>query len=92
MRIEAYTQVQQLYKTSRVNRTASANAVGTVKDQLQISNLGKDFQTAKAAVASTPDIREELTAAVKSSVENGTYNVDNSSFAEKLLEKYSALA
>ena len=92
MRIEAYGQVQQLYKTQRVNRTASTSAVGAVKDQLQISNIGKDFQTAKAAVAAAPDIREDLTAAVKTSIQNGTYQVENSSFAEKLSEKYNALA
>lgn len=92
MRIEAYGQVQQLYKTQRVKRPTSASGISAATDQLQISNIGKDFQTAKSAVASAPDIREDLTAAVKTSIQNGTYNVDNGSFAEKLLEKYSALA
>ena len=92
MRIEAYTQVQQLYKTRKVKNTKAVGAVGTVKDQLQLSNAGRDFQIAKAAVAAAPDIREDLTEAVKNSVENGTYHVDNGSFAAKLLEKYNALA
>lgn len=91
MRIEAYSQVQQLYKTQKTNRGIAAGTTGSVKDQVQISGLGKDFQTAKAALAATPDIREELTASVKASVQNGTYHVDNSSFAAKLLEKYNAL-
>ena len=47
----------------------------------------KDFQTAKAAVAAAPDIREELTAPIKARIQNGTYGVDNASFAEKLLQK-----
>lgn len=92
MRIEAYTQVQQLYKTQKTSRTTATGAVNTVKDQVQISNAGKDLQTAKAALAATPDIREDLTSAVKASVQNGTYNVDNGSFAAKLLEKYNAFA
>lgn len=91
MRIEAYSQVQQLYKSQKTNRSTASNATGSVKDQVQISGLGKDIQTAKAALAATPDIREELTASVKASVQNGTYHVDNSSFAAKLLEKYNAL-
>ena len=91
MRIEAYGQVQSLYKTQGVKRQTSASAVSAAKDQLQISNLGKDFRIAKAAVAAAPDIREDLTAAVKSDIQNGTYHVDNGSFAEKLLEKYGAL-
>lgn len=91
MRIEAYTQVQTLYKSQKSSRSASTSAAGTVTDKLQISSLGKDIQAAKAALAETPDIREDLTASIKASVQNGTYSVDNGTFAEKLLEKYSAL-
>lgn len=90
MRIEAYTQVQQIYKTQQVRRSAQTGAVGSAKDQLQISSIGKDIQTAKAALAESPDIREDLTSSIKASIQNGTYQVDNSSFAEKLLEKYKA--
>lgn len=91
MRIEAYTQVQQLYKSQKTNRSTATSSTATVKDQVQISSMGKDIQTAKAALAQAPDIREDLTAAVKMSVQNGTYKVDNGSFAAKLLEKYNAL-
>lgn len=91
MRIEAYTQVQQLYKTQKVSRNTPAGAASSVKDQLQISGFGKDIQTAKAALAGSPDIREDLTASIKARVQSGTYSVDNGSFAEKLLEKYSAV-
>ena len=91
MRIEGYGQVKQLSNPQKVQRPASASSVSAAKDQLQISNIGRDFQIAKSAVASAPDIREDLTAAVKTSVQNGTYSVDNGSFAEKLLEKYGAL-
>ncbi len=91
MRIEAYTQVQQLYKTQKARTGNAANSTDSAKDQVQISSKGKDFQTAKAALASAPDIREELTASLKARVQGGTYKVDNSNFAEKLLEKYNAL-
>ncbi len=91
MRIEAYTQVQQLYKTQKTSRGAVAGAAESAKDQVQISSMGKDFQTAKAALAETLDIREDLTESIKARVQSGTYHVDNSSFAEKLLEKYNAL-
>lgn len=91
MRIEAYTQVQQLYKAQKTGRSTATTATASVRDQLQISSIGKDIQTAKVALAATPDIREDLTASVKASVQNGTYSVDNSTFAAKLLEKYNAL-
>ena len=50
MRIEAYTQVQQLYNTKKASKTQAAAKKG-LSDQLQISSIGKDIQTAKAAVA-----------------------------------------
>ncbi len=91
MRIEAYTQVQQIYKTQKTSRSTSVGTTGSTKDQLQISDRGRDIQTAKAALAATPDIREDLTASIKERVQSGNYSVDNSSFAAKLLEKYNAL-
>ena len=90
MRIEAYSQVQQLYQTKKVNKTQQTGSV-SFSDQIQISSLGKDFQTARAAVAESPDIREELTASIKAKVQNGTYQVDNAAFAEKLLQKYEEM-
>ena len=84
MRIEAYTQVQQVYNTkgtSKNEKTSSASFA----DQLQISSMGKDIQTAKQAVASAPDVREEITASIKSAIAVGTYQVSMDSFADKLL-------
>lgn len=90
MRIEAYNQVQQLYKVNTANKVKSAYKAG-VTDQVSISSFGKDIQAAKAAVMSAPDIREELTAPVKSSIQNGTYEVSSESFAEKLMQKFAEM-
>lgn len=90
MRIEAYTQVHQLYKTANTKKNQKASSA-SFSDQLQISSVGKDFQTAKAAVANSPDIREEITAPLKASIQAGTYQVSGESFAQKLLEKYEEM-
>lgn len=90
MRIEAYTQVQQMYQSKKTERNQKTATTGQT-DKLQISSLGKDIQTAKAAVAGSPDIREELTAPIKAKVQNGTYEVSNDSFAEKLIRKYEEM-
>ena len=90
MRIEAYSQVQQLYLTKKVNKNQQSGSV-SFSDRVQISSLGKDFQTAKAAVAESSDIREELTASIKARIQDGTYQVDNAAFAEKLLQKYEEM-
>lgn len=90
MRIEAYTQVQQLYNnknTAKVKETSKPSFA----DQLQISSLGKDIQTVKQAVANTSDIRENLTAPIKAAIQNGTYEVSGDNFADRLLKKYDEM-
>lgn len=90
MRIEAYTQVQQIYQQSqKTNRSQYGGSVAKSSDKLQISTLGKDFQSAKAAVAGSPDIREDVMAPIKARIQNGTYEVSVEDFAEKLLLKYA---
>lgn len=89
MRIEAYTQVQQLYNSTGAKQLKKESVKSSFSDKLQISGMGRDMQIAKQAVANTPDIREDLVASIKSKVDNGTYAVDGESLAKKLYEKYS---
>lgn len=90
MRIEAYTQVQQLYQTKKPAKTEKSTRV-SFSDQVQISSMGKDIQTAKQAVAGAADIREDVTAPLKSAIDNGTYQVSEESFAAKLYQRYSEM-
>lgn len=90
MRIEAYNQVHQLYQTGKVSKTHQTGSTSRT-DQLQFSTLGKDIRVAQAAVAGAPDIREDVTAPIKAQIQNGTYSVDNESFAEKLLQKFEEM-
>ncbi len=88
MRIESYTKIQQLYtakNTSKINQTKKTG----FSDQLQISTIGRDIQVAKQALAESPDVREEVTAPIKTSIQNGTYEVNGDSFADKLIAKYN---
>ncbi len=91
MRIESYSQIQSLYKTTGVRKTEKAKNVSGASDSLSISSIGRDMKVAKDALAGTSDIREDLVASVKSRVKDGTYNVSADSFAEKLLQKYQEL-
>ena len=90
MRIEAYTQVQQLYNSAKVQKDANVAKKGQT-DQVQISSMGLNIQAAKAAVKSAEDIRFDKVNPIKEAIANGTYNVSAESFAEKLLEKYESL-
>ena len=91
MRIGPYAQVQQLYGTKKSAKTQKTANTG-FSDQIQISSIGKDIQIAKAAVAASSDIREEVTAPLKASIQAGTYQVSGERFAEKLLRQYEEIS
>ncbi len=92
MRIEAYSQIQNLYNISKPSEKKNTSAVPGFKDKLNISGAGKDLQVAKRAVAAAPDVREDKIAALKEAYENGSYHVSGSDFADRILEKYSQSA
>ena len=56
MRIETYNQVQQLYRANKTVKTGKTEK-GSFSDQLHISDMGKDIQSVKQAMANVPDIR-----------------------------------
>lgn len=86
MRIEAYAQVQQIYHTSKADK-ARKKAAANATDQLQISRTGRDYQIAKQAVAASADVREDVTAPLRKSIQAGTYEVSVGKFADKLIQR-----
>ena len=89
MRIEAYNQVAQLYKTNKTSGTNRTSQTSMGRDEVQISSFGRDYQVAKKAVAEASDIREDKVAEMKTKLESENYQVDTGDFASKLLEKYN---
>lgn len=90
MRIEAYTQVQQMYSSKKTANVKSKSNVSR-SDQVQISSIGKDIQNAKQSVAGASDIREDVIAPIKAKIQAGTYEVSAESFADKLMQKYEEM-
>lgn len=88
MRIDSYNQIAQVYSAGRTGTIRGTENKTCSRDEVQISSLGKDYQTAKQAVAEAADIREEKVAELKAKVNSGNYSVDTADFAKKLLEKY----
>ncbi len=89
MRIDAYNQVGQIYKTDAKMKTQKVWKASDT-DKVEISAFGKIYQIAKKAVNDVPDIREDKIAEIKARIDNGTYDVSAESFADKLLESYDA--
>ncbi len=92
MRIDAYNQVAALYQAKKPVSVNKTSKVEGPRDQVQISQAGKDYQIAKQAVANASDIREDKVAEVKSKINSGNYNVDSDDFASQLMDKMYALA
>lgn len=88
MRIDGLNSVNQVYKANTAYKTQAAQrAYGT--DKFEISQTGKDIQTAKMAVSAAQDVRADKVADIKARIANGTYNVSSMDLASKLVDNYS---
>ena len=94
MRIGAYSQISAVYGTQSVKKSYNSGTVGAAssKDQISFSTVGKDMQTAKAALGSVPDVREDKVKALRERIANGTYDVSAESFADKIVAAFEAKA
>lgn len=90
MRIDAYNQIAQIYKTTKAGKVNGVSSAASIRDEVQISSLGRDYQIAKQAVQDSSDIRADKVAELKAKIDAGNYSVDNGDFASKLLQKYHA--
>lgn len=90
MRIDAYNQIAQLYGAQSSLKAQKSQSVAGQRDQVSISQAGRDYQVAKSAVSEASDIREDKVALLKSKIDAGTYSVEPGDFASKLLEKYNS--
>lgn len=90
MRIGTYNMISQVYGTNGAKKTKTSATAGgnSFLDQVSLSSMGKDMQTAKTALASTPDVRESKILDLKKRIEDGTYDVSVDDFAQKLLDTY----
>ena len=88
MRIDAFNQVSQLYKTNSAKKVQQNNGLSS-SDQLEISQVGKDYQIAKQAIKSVPDVREDRVNELKAAIAAGTYNVSDEDIADKIINDYN---
>lgn len=90
MRVDAYNQIAQIYGIQKNLKTQKTAGTSVQRDQVSISQAGRDYQVAKSAVSEASDIREDKVSQLKSMIDAGTYSVEPGDFASKLLEKYNA--
>jgi len=88
MRIDAMSEISQLYQASGTRKKTEKSASYT-KDSVEISGFGRELQIAKQAVAQAEDVREDRVQELKAQMANGTYNVPMSALADKLLNGFT---
>lgn len=88
MRIDAMSEITQLYQVNSTRKKTEKSA-NYSKDSVEISSFGRDLQIAKQAVAQAEDVRADKVQELKTSMENGTYNVPMSALADKLLNGFT---
>lgn len=87
MRIDALNKVSKLYQANSTNKITKKNNVSN-PDCVEISQIGKEYQIAKQAVAATPDVRLDKVNDIKERIASGTYNVSAKDLADKLIDSY----
>ena len=88
MRIDAMSEVSQLYQSNGTKRKTGPAKSAYTKDSVEISEFGKDLQVAKQAVAQAEDVRMDKVQELKARIANGTYNVPMGALADKLLSGF----
>ncbi len=87
MRIDAINNVSRLYQATKPKKAAGSENTDT-KDKYEVSKYAKDYQTARTAMSSVPEIREDKVARIRDELNSGTYNVSAHEIAEKMVSKY----
>ena len=86
MRIDAVNRVSQLYQANSTKKLAKSKQAEKY-DSVQISQMGKDYQVAKLAVAAAPEVRTDLVNDLKNRMNDGSYDVSMEDLADKLMSQ-----
>lgn len=87
MRIESLGKLGQIYQANNIAATNKTRKT-SFRDQLEISQMGRDLQVAKQAVASTPEIREDKINEIKSRMEAKNYKINLQDVASKVVDSF----
>jgi len=87
MRIgDGLPQVTGIYTNDKkVSRVENLNNVQGIKDNVKISEVGKDYNIAQKALKNVPDVRQDKIDAVMAKMEKGDYEVKGDDIASKII-------
>ena len=87
MRINNIANIYETYALRQANaRVGRGDGNGeSRRDSLAVSPSARSFTAALQAIINAPDTREDLVADIRAQVENGTYPLDASKIADRIL-------
>ena len=88
MRIDA---INRIYSTYSAQATTGSKGVEKVKgkDEVDLSNVAKDFASIKRMLSDVPEVREDKVQDIKQKMEDGTYDVSSKDVASKILSQFN---
>ena len=89
MRIDAYMQVSQLYKTNKTKRDMKSETKDG-RDSLEISDFFSAYQVSKQAAEQGEQVSADRIEEIRAQMAAGTYNVSIEDVADKLADQLLA--
>ncbi len=89
--VDPYTQQVQNQHADKRAVTGQAAQAPATGDRVSVSAQAKLYTEAYTAASNAPEVRQDKVAALKTQVDNGTYQVDSRKIAEKLLQSDLAI-
>ena len=69
------------------NRPVTGAAASAITETVELSSRAKDIRQIRAALANTPDVREDKVMALKQEIENGKYQIQSEAVANKMIDE-----
>jgi negative regulator of flagellin synthesis FlgM len=76
----------QIYRQQELKKKVDSSSRLNKKDNIKISDKGKDFQFAMKLLKDVPDVRKEKIDEIKQQLRTGTYKIDSGKIVEKIFE------
>jgi negative regulator of flagellin synthesis FlgM len=84
--VELKGYLKEVDKGSKGKEGKVKDSSSLAADTVSLSGKSKDIQKAREIIDSTADIREEKVAALKKSIDEGTYTVNGDTIASNIIE------
>ncbi len=83
MRIQSLNRITQAYQVQKQNKVDRVD--NTKRDEVRVSDKARDYQYAYKLAMQEPAVREDKVAALKDSIESGTYTKSAEEVSKKIL-------